>query len=1000
MSNGGRGPEEVQAIFNSICSDASQAVVYEGAALHVITIIRSSYASSFEAQFASQPTPAQSALLPAITAAVRALHETVRSITRDEWPHVACDWPIDKVPRDLKTRMDELAVLLERLGGQPLARYGPTQDEMAQDLQTIYLFFKNMVDRESEGPAVQERLESARRLMRHNGVSIPQSEGTAAMKELLAEFKNMREFQLSHSDFVNDGTKLGTGASGSVFLGVQKSTGRKVAIKVLNQVEADEYQANALRREIAALSSLRNPFLVEFIGATTTRPYWIVTEYMTGKSMWTRLRSEPRLNGSQLTAIAYEVAVAMAYLHSKNVIHRDLKTLNVLLDDDNRPRLCDFGIARRLDERAPLTERMGTYNYMAPEVIEGAQYGLKADVFSYGLMLWEMATAELPYRDCENPWQIRSAILRNERPPRPDDASEQLWKLIDDCWQRNPRSRPAFLEILQRMTKWQIAFPGAAADLIEQFYDGQNPSAPFENDADLVLRLVQNPTEELNPTLQRINNSAEEVAKLRGTAFISKAVPLLEKLQYPATLAYTLVCVLKTRSSVVEFFNAGGLPAILHMLQSNSSETTKYAVSLLHTCRYHLNPADEDRLVARLLSIQQWAVALELAETSTVDLEERLQAHLPLIVKNMDDSPACATLLSKVTPKMALQLTKRDQIARLVQADSFRAKLTPSFLTTLTTLITDPSGSQVAKQAALELLLGYPKSEIERFGRSPAFVAEAMRSDPQATILFFFTRTDPSIVMANVDLLEPAGSSPAVLRLLVELAQTHSRELSQLKWLSRVLFASLNGRDFIEMPLRLVHTLSKEVDLAGQLDLVERLLQLLGSGECSVVERTLILRACLTVAHLSLIAHYRQFLLAAESMLEYAPIALRVLARQNLPAPQTRYADRLLAIANAFLDASDPDGHLAAMEIVIKMARRDGYLAEPRGVEAKVGAIAQQTADLEVFRGALRVFRSLRVKPPFDVRAVGQRLIADAEDPELVASVRKMIDSAPRSRAS
>jgi hypothetical protein len=411
-----------------------------------------------------------------------------------------------------------------------------------------------------------------------------------------------------------------------------------------------------------------------------------------------------------------------------------------------------------------------------------------------------------------------------------------------------------------------------------------------------------------------------------------------------------------------------------------------------------LNPADEDRLVARLLSIRQWAVALELAETSTVDLEQRIRAHLPLIIKSIDDSPPCAAFLSKVTPQMALELTKRDQIARLVQVDSFRAKLTPSFLASLVGVVNDPSDNAVAKQAALELLLGYPKSEIERFARDPQFVARAMKSDPQATILFFFCRTDPSLVWANVALLAPAGSTPAVLRLLVELAQTHGRELSQLKWLPTVLLASLNGRDFIEMPLRLVHTLSKEADLAGQPDLVERLLQLLASGECSVVERTLLIRALLTVAHVSLIAHYRQLLQAAESMLEYAPIALRILARQNLPAPQTRYAARLLAIANAYFDADDPDGHLAAMEIVLRMAKRDGYVAQLRGVEAKVGMIAVQTAHLEVFRGALRVFSILNAKPTFDVRAIGQRLIANAENPDLVASVRKLLDTAPRVR--
>jgi serine/threonine protein kinase len=127
------------------------------------------------------------------------------------------------------------------------------------------------------------------------------------------------------------------------------------------------------------------------------------------------------------------MALAMQFMHSQGIIHRDLKTLNVLLDATNEPRLCDFGLARKVDSDQPMTGMAGTFNYMAPEVIRKRAYGLKADVFSFGMMLWEMATRKLPFKECDHQIQIARSIERGERPAISKHMSDALGRLIVEC---------------------------------------------------------------------------------------------------------------------------------------------------------------------------------------------------------------------------------------------------------------------------------------------------------------------------------------------------------------------------------------------------------------------------------------------------------------------------------------------------------------------------------------------------------------------------------------
>ncbi|KAI3428796.1 hypothetical protein D9Q98_007615 [Chlorella vulgaris] len=240
--------------------------------------------------------------------------------------------------------------------------------------------------------------------------------------------------------------KIASGAFGDLFRG--SYCGQDVAIKILRNVHEDSQQFQEFLQEVAIMRKVRHKNIVQFIGACTQKPnLCIVFEFMSGGSVYDYIRKAGSLRVGTVLKIAVEVCRGMDYLHKRKIVHRDLKAANLLLDETGTVKIADFGVARVMDHTGIMTAETGTYRWMAPEVIEHNPYREKADVFSFGIVLWELLTGRIPYSDMTPLQAAVGVVQKGLRPPIPPNCPPPLCDLMRLCWQRDPNVRPSFEQL-------------------------------------------------------------------------------------------------------------------------------------------------------------------------------------------------------------------------------------------------------------------------------------------------------------------------------------------------------------------------------------------------------------------------------------------------------------------------------------------------------------------------------------------------------------------------
>ncbi|XP_061969352.1 serine/threonine-protein kinase STY46-like isoform X2 [Populus nigra] len=260
------------------------------------------------------------------------------------------------------------------------------------------------------------------------------------------------------------GENIASGSSGDLYRGVY--LGQDVAIKIFRSEQLNDTQEEEFAQEVAILREVQHRNVVRFIGACTKSPHLcIVTEFMPGGSLYDYLHKNHNiLELPQLLKFVIDVCKGMEYLHQNNIIHRDLKTANLLMDTQNVVKVADFGVARFQNQGGVMTAETGTYRWMAPEVINHLPYDQKADVFSFAIVLWELVTAKVPY-DSMTPLQAALGVRQGLRPDLPQNAHPKLLDLMQRCWETVPDKRPSFSEITVELeTLLQESQESAEAD--------------------------------------------------------------------------------------------------------------------------------------------------------------------------------------------------------------------------------------------------------------------------------------------------------------------------------------------------------------------------------------------------------------------------------------------------------------------------------------------------------------------------------------------------------
>ncbi|GAM26703.1 hypothetical protein SAMD00019534_098780 [Acytostelium subglobosum LB1] len=247
---------------------------------------------------------------------------------------------------------------------------------------------------------------------------------------------------------------IGTGSFGKVFKG--RCRQKAVAVKLLHKQNYDSATLAAFRKEVHLMSKIYHPNICLFMGACTIPGKCvIVTELVPKGNLETLLHDEKiQLPLYLRMKMAKDAALGINWLHESNpvFVHRDVKSSNLLVDENMKVKICDFGLSALKQKHKMLKDQSsakGTPLYMAPEVMMFKEFNESSDVYSFGIVLWEILTRKEPFSHHRELEKFREAVCsKHERPPIPADCLDSLRKLIEKCWDKEPLRRPSFKEII------------------------------------------------------------------------------------------------------------------------------------------------------------------------------------------------------------------------------------------------------------------------------------------------------------------------------------------------------------------------------------------------------------------------------------------------------------------------------------------------------------------------------------------------------------------------
>ena len=251
-------------------------------------------------------------------------------------------------------------------------------------------------------------------------------------------------------DDIEIGQRIGGGGFAIVYEG--RWRGQHVAFKTLFDPRVGDKLKQEFMDELHVMSSLAHPNIVDLYAANTRPPKLLIVMELCDRSLYQLLHQCPAepVPVELAMRMARDTAAGLAYLHAQSpaIIHRDIKSMNLLLTVDKRVKLCDFGLVTTKVTAA------GTPSYMAPELLQSRPFSKKVDVYAFAVILWELFTREVPWLGYA-PMEVRQMVLDGKRPDVPRiDCPYVARGLMTRCWHGNPEQRPHFDAVLEELEGW------------------------------------------------------------------------------------------------------------------------------------------------------------------------------------------------------------------------------------------------------------------------------------------------------------------------------------------------------------------------------------------------------------------------------------------------------------------------------------------------------------------------------------------------------------------